>query len=209
MMTGRNGLPLRYREVAPFVWRDVSSGWRLAAKVADGQVVRISMDELSPFMVFDPMPGLRSPAWLMPAFGVALGACLLTSLLWPIAAISRRRHRVRLPIEGMALRGHKVSRIAAVALSAVTAGWFILLIMATKDLDFLSPALDPVLILMYTLSVVVYFGGAAAMLWATRVAWGTARPVTARLWTVVLALSSLVLLYFALIYHLMSFVTRY
>jgi hypothetical protein len=209
LMTGLSGAPMHYREVAPFVWRDVNSGWRMAAKVVDGRVVRISMDELSPFMVFDPMPGSRSPAWLLPALGVALGACLLTSLLWPVAAISRRRHRVRLPIEGLALRGHKLSRIAAVALSAVTAGWATLLIMGTKDLDFLSPALDPVLILMYALSVVVYFGGAAAMLWATWVAWATARPVTARLWTVVLALSSLVLLYFALVYHLMSFVTKY
>jgi CubicO group peptidase (beta-lactamase class C family) len=209
LMTGRNGLPVHFREVAPFVWRDVNSGWRLAAKVVDDRVVRVSMDELSPFMVFDPMPGPRSPAWLKPALGVALGACLLTSLFWPVAAISRRRHGVRLPIEGVVLRGHKVSRIAAVALSAVTAGWFTLLIVATKDLDSLSPALDPVLILMYTLSVVVYFGGAAAMLWATWVAWSTARPVTARLWTVVLALSSLVLLYFALVYHLMSFVTKY
>jgi len=54
---------------------------------------------------------------------------------------------------------------------------------------------------MYALSVIVYFGGAAAMLWSTWVAWGTARPVTARFWTVVLALSSLVLLYIALVYH--------
>jgi len=209
MMLGANGLPRHYREVAPFVWRDVNSGWRLAAKVVDGRVVRFSTDEISPFMVFDPMPVLHSPAWIMPAFGVALGACLLTSLFWPIAAISRRRHRVRLPIEGVALRAHKWSRIAAVALTVVTASWFLLLIIGSKDLDFLSPSLDPLLILMYALSVIIYFGGVAVMLWATRVAWSTARPITARLWTGVLALSSLVLLYFAFIYHLMSFVTKY
>jgi len=33
--------------------------------------------------------------------------------------------------------------------------------------------------------------------------------VAARLWTGILALASLVLLYFAVIYHLMSFVTKY
>jgi hypothetical protein len=208
LMMGRNGQPVHYREIAPFVWRDVNSGWRLAARVVDGRVIRMSMDVLSPFMVFDPMPAWRSTAWLKPALDLALGACLLTSLLWPVAAISRRRHGVRLPIDGLALRGHTVSRIAAVALSAMSVGWFSLLVSSSNS-GFLSPALDPVLILMYALSVIVYFGGAAAMLWSTWVAWGTARPVTARFWTVVLALSSLVLLYIALVYHLMSFVTKY
>jgi hypothetical protein len=47
------------------------------------------------------------------------------------------------------------------------------------------------------------------MLWSGWVAWTTARPVAARLWTGILALASLVLLYFAVIYHLMSFVTKY
>src|ERR1700689_3820185 len=37
---GRNGAPRRYREVAPFVWRDVDSGWRLAAQAGNGRVRR-------------------------------------------------------------------------------------------------------------------------------------------------------------------------
>jgi hypothetical protein len=209
LMIGSNGQLRHYREIAPFVWRDVNSGWRLAAKVVDGRVVRLSTDEISPFMVFEPFPAWASPAWLVPAVCVALLAVLLTSVFWPIAAISRRRHRARLPIEGLALRGHRVSRIAAVALSAMTVGWVTLLLSATADLAKLSPALDPVLILMYILSILVYFGSAGAMLWATRVAFTTPRPIGARLWTVVLALSSLVLLYFAWLYHLMSFVTKY
>src|SRR5262249_15110300 len=115
----------------------------------------------------------------------------------------------RLPLEGLALRGHRVSRIAAVALAAVTVGWGVLLLSATADLAKLGPGLDPLLILLYVLSVVIYFGATAAMFWAKRVAFVTPRPVAARLWTVVLALSSLVLLYFAWLYHLMSFVTKY
>jgi hypothetical protein len=116
---------------------------------------------------------------------------------------------VKLPIDGLALRGHKVSRIAAVALSVVSLGWLTLLLVTSSGLDIFSPSLDPVLILLYTLSVIGYFGGVAGMLWATWVAFTTPRPVMARLWTVVLALSSLVLLLFALLYHLMSFVTKY
>ena len=209
MMKGRSGAPRHYREVAPFVWRDVASGWRLAAKVVDGRVVRFSMDELSPFMVFEPSPGWRSSAWVLPGMAVALAACLLTSVCWPIAALSRRRHGFLLPITGVALRGHEVSRWVAVAMSVVTLSWFGILLKGLMDLDFLSPSLDPVLLLMYTISVIVYFGGSAAMLWSAWIAWSSPRPIAARIWTTVLALSALMLLYLAWLYHLMSFVTRY
>jgi hypothetical protein len=209
LMRGANQIPVHYQEIAPFVWRNLTTGRRLAAKVVDGKVVRISMDELSPFMVFDPTPAWRSPAWLLPALGIALLSVVLTGALWPVAAISRRRHRVQLPIAGRALKGHRVSRIAAAAIATMTVAWLLLLSVAGKDLAYLGPSLDPVLLLMYALSVVVYVGGAVAMFWSGWVAWTTARPLAARLWTGVLALSSLVLLYFAVIYHLMSFVTKY
>ncbi|MGH8138187.1 MAG: serine hydrolase domain-containing protein [Steroidobacteraceae bacterium] len=209
LMMGRNGVLQHFKEIAPFVWRDTSSGWRMAANVADGHVKRFSVDEISPFMVFDPTPGYRSPAWLRPGVAIAFGACFLTALLWPIAAISRRRHRVQLPLAGVALRGHRVSRIAAAVLSGMTLVWFVFLIGATKDIATLTSSLDPLLILLYLLSVVAYVGGTAAMIWSAWIAWSTPRPVAARIWVAVLALSAVVLLYFAQLYHLMSFVTKY
>jgi hypothetical protein len=209
LMKGPNAELVHYREIAPFVWRDTTTGRRLAAKLVDGRVVRLSMDELSPFMVFDPTPAWKSPSWLLPALGAALTACLLTGLLWPIAAISRRRHGVQLPVVGLGRRAHGVSRVAALALAAVTVGWLALLLGGTKDLANLSPSLDPVLILMYALSVIVYIGGTAALFWSAWVAWTAARPMGARIWTLILAISSLILLYTAVIYHLLSFVTKY
>jgi hypothetical protein len=209
LMKGANQIPVHYQEIAPFVWRSLTTGRRLAAKVVDGRVVRFSMDELSPFMVFDPTPAWRSPAWLLPALFIAFTAVLLTSLFWPVAAISRRRHHVQLPVTGLALKGHRVSRIAAAALATMTVAWLLLLTVGTKDLANLGPSLDPVLLGMYTLSVIVYVGGAVAMLWSGWVAFTNPRPVAARIWTGVLVFSALVLLYFATIYHLMSFVTKY
>ncbi|MBS0417192.1 MAG: beta-lactamase family protein [Proteobacteria bacterium] len=209
LMKGPTQVPVHYKEIAPFVWRQTDNGRRMAAKVVDGKVVRVSMDELSPFMVFDPTPAWRSPAWLLPAFFASLAAVVLTAVFWPIAAISRRRHGVRLPLTGVALKGHKVSRIAAAALAAITGGWLLLLIGVASNLENLAPSLDPVLLLMYTLSLIVYVGGAAAMLWAGWIALTTGRPVAARIWSVILAVAALILLYVALLYHLMSFVTKY
>jgi hypothetical protein len=145
----------------------------------------------------------------MPAFVIAIAACLLTALLWPIAAWSRRRHGVQLPVTGLAWCGHLASRVTAAALTLVTLGWFLVVVLGLKDLEVLRPPLDPVLLLLYLLSVVVYIGGAVVMLWSVRVSWITSRPMGARIWTAVLALSSLILLYFAVLYHLMSFATKY
>jgi hypothetical protein len=91
----------------------------------------------------------------------------------------------------------------------MTGGWVLLFLLGATDLNNLTKSLDPVLILMYLTSVIVYWGAAAALIWASWIAWSTARPLAARIWTVVLALSAIVLLYFALLYHLMSFVTKY
>ncbi len=209
MLKGLNQATRYYREVEPFVWFDQASRWRLAARVEEGHVARFSADEVSPFMVFEPVPWWRSPAWLQPAAAASLVACLLTALLWPVAAIVRRRYRVTLGLSGRVARGRLLSRVAAVAISAVTVGWATIIIVGLQNLDFLSPRIDPLLMLMYVLSVVAYAGGAAVMVWAAYVAWGGARPWTARLWTTVLALAALTLLWTGWIHHLMSFQTNY
>jgi Beta-lactamase len=198
-----------YQEVQPFVWVDPDSGWRLAAKIVDGHVVRFSDDEISPFMVLEPTPWWRSPAWLQPAIIASVAACLLTALLWPVAVIVRRRHRVLLGVTGRDARAHLLSRLACAAIAAVTAGWAILIGLGLTHLTLLGPGLDPWLFLMHLLSIIAYVGGAAALLWAAYTVWTGRRPWPARLWTTALALSALVLLWSACAYHLMAFRTSY
>ena len=55
-LTGLDGLPVKWREIAPYVWRDVNGSDRLAAKVVDGKVVRWSFEPVSPFTVMEPVP---------------------------------------------------------------------------------------------------------------------------------------------------------
>ncbi|MBS0366043.1 MAG: beta-lactamase family protein [Proteobacteria bacterium] len=205
----RNTQLRKYREVAPFVWRDVNSNWRLAAQVVDGKVARLSVDEVSPFMVFEPFPWSLSPAWQRPAAIVALAACLLTALLWPIAVLVRRRLRVPAALPPRAARARRYGRIAATALALMSAAWTGLVVAGITSLNVFSSGLDPVLWLMYLLSVIVYVGGTALMLWSTYATWTAERPWTARLWSLLLALSALLLLQVAWSHHLMSFMTRY
>jgi hypothetical protein len=62
---------------------------------------------------------------------------------------------------------------------------------------------------MYVLSVIAFIGGTVLMLWSAYVTWTERRGWPARLWSLVLALSALVLLQVAYTQHFMAFVTRY
>ena len=44
LATNPAGVPVKWREVEPFVWRDVDGKNLLAAKVEDGQVIRFSFE---------------------------------------------------------------------------------------------------------------------------------------------------------------------
>ena len=99
--------------------------------------------------------------------------------------------------------------MAPLALTLVSTGWVVIIVAGIQSLDLLGPRLDPILMVMYVLSVLAYAGGAAALVWAAYVTWTGSRPWTARLWTSVLALSGLTLLWMAWIYHAMAFRTNY
>jgi CubicO group peptidase (beta-lactamase class C family) len=209
LLHGINGAARHYREAQPFVWVDPDSGGRLAAKLVEGRVARFSADEISPFMVLEPVPWWRSPAWLQWAAPASLAACLLTALLWPVGAIVRRRYHVTLGLSGRAARGHLLSRLASVAIAVVTFGWAGVIVIGLTHLTVLGPDFDPWLFLMHALSVVGYLGGAAALLWSAYVAWSDRRGWAPRVWTTILALSALTLLWTAVVCHLMSFRTSY
>lgn len=209
MFHGLGGADRRYQEVQPFVWVDPASGRRLAAKVVDGRVTRFSADEISPFMVLEPIPWWRAPVWLQPAAATALAACILTALLWPIAAMVRRRYHVVLGLAGRPARAHRVSRLASATIAAVTIGWATVIALGLNDLTLLGRRLDTVLIAMHALSIISYLGGGAALLWACYVVWADRTRWAARLWTTTLAVSGLVLLWTASVCHLMAFRTSY
>lgn len=208
LLTSPAGTPRRYREVAPYVWQDVESQWRIAAKVEDGRIVRFSQDELSPFMVFEPTPASRG-AWLAPAFAVALAATLLTTLFWPIGAVVRRRLGASLGLTPEGAQARKYTRLGALALAAITLAWLGVAILGLTTLSLLVPSFDPLLYVLYALSVVAYLGGTALVVLGCIKTLRAGRPWYSKAWAIVLALSGLVLLYFAWIGNLMSFQTHY
>jgi CubicO group peptidase (beta-lactamase class C family) len=203
------GAPAKWREVEPFVWRVVNGKDLLSAEVKDGRVVRFSFGELSPFMVFEPSPASISPSWLLPALIAALAAALLTTLAWPVSALTRRHYGATYALGGDDARAHRLVRIAALLVIAWTIIWAVTISKMISDLTMLVPSVDPWLWFLQLTSLVVFMGAFAVGSWNALVVARGPRKWYAKTWAVVLALSFAVLLWAALAFHLIAFDVNY
>lgn len=199
----------KYREVAPFIWVEVGGKNRLAAQVADGKVVRWSVDDFSPFMMFERAPAWKSPTWLAPAAALSLAALVLTVVLWPVTAIVRRRYGKPFPLEGRNATAYRVVRAGALASALAIIAWGATVMALFSNLRLMNPSFDIVLLALQILGTLAVVGGFLVALWNVAVVWRGRRSWFAKLWSVVIALSTFVLLWLAVAYHLVGFSVNY
>jgi CubicO group peptidase (beta-lactamase class C family) len=206
-----SGVPRNWVEIAPFVWLDKDGGHeRLAAKVVDGQAVRFSIDGISPFMVFDRVPWQQNGAWLVPLLYGALGALVLTAVLWPVTALVRRRFGASLALSPDALRAYRFSKIGSILLAAALGLWAYTVIRMFGDFNNLSESFNSTIHFAQLFGILAFLIGTVFILWNLRTVWSNGtRRWPAKVWSVVLALSALVVLWVAFAFHLIGFGVYY
>ena len=209
LLNGLNGQPRHWVETEPFVWQDIDGHERLAAQVVDGQVVRLSIDTISPFMVFDRAPWYRDSAWLLPAFLTAIAILFLTGLLWPARALVRRRFGAALALEKKELWSYRLARIASWAIVGVLVAWAGLIITMMSDFNNLSPAFDPIILVVQVLTFVAVLGGLVVLLRDALLVWRGKRGWKAKVWSVALVLSALIIVWVCYSFNLLSLGTNY
>ncbi|MEO8449485.1 MAG: serine hydrolase domain-containing protein [Gemmatimonadota bacterium] len=203
-----SGRSKRWREIAPFVWRDVDGPDRLGAKVEAGRVVMFSADETSTSTVFLPTPWWRSSAWLVPGLKASLLVLVLTIAQWPIAVVARRRYGSA-PPAAPAAAITKRNRLAALAVVGTFAAFAATIVLMISDFTLLTPSLDWWVWLLHLLALIAFVGGAGAALWNTGRTWASRPPWFTRLWTSAVAASCLVILWTAVAFKLIGFTARY
>ena len=203
------GKPRHWVEIAPFVWLDAESHDRLAAKVVDGKPVRWSYDLLSPFMVFDRVPWYANSAWLRPLLIVSLAALLLTAVTWPITAWVRRSYQAPLRLPPAALRAYRWSKIGAILILAGLGSWLLTVLLMLKNTNNLDGRLDPLIWFDEIFGTLAFFAGLALMLWNLWTVWLGERRWPAKVWSVVLTISAVTVLWVALAFRLVSFGAHY
>jgi CubicO group peptidase (beta-lactamase class C family) len=209
-MEGLGDTPRKWIETAPFVWQDAYGHQRLGAEVRNDTVVRWSVDELSPFMVYLRAPWYRDAAWLMPMTKASLATILACALSWPLGAIVRRRYGVALSTQTSDGRLHRLVRGFSWLALAVIAGWALLFTSLERTGDGLSGGLlDGVIWLLEIMGAIGFLGLLAAALWNLKASGSRHRGWLARLGRVVLALASVTLAWVAWEFHLISFGTHF
>jgi CubicO group peptidase (beta-lactamase class C family) len=134
--------PRDWIEVAPYVWEDRNTGEKLAAEIKDGKVVQLSVEPVSPFMVYMPAPAGTNAAWLLPALLVALALIVLAALFWPIRAGLRWYFGATFALKGPALVAWRLSRLASWLVVIATAGWLGLITAFSIDIGSIGGPLD-------------------------------------------------------------------
>jgi CubicO group peptidase (beta-lactamase class C family) len=198
------GPPREWFEIAPFVWQDAYGHGRLGAIVENGRVARWSFDPVSPFMVWDRAPWYRDAAWLMPVFVASLVLIVLTALSWPIGAISRRRFGVAMALVGPDLKSYRLVRGFCWLVVAAFGGWAWLFSSLGSETN-VDGAIWPLEIA----GTVGYVGLLCAALWNLQRIWRDRRGWFAKLWSVLLVLAALFILWVTLSFHVISFGARY
>jgi CubicO group peptidase (beta-lactamase class C family) len=192
-------------EIAPFVWRDRTTGERLAAEVMDGRVVRLSTDAISPFTVLTPAPVSTNLAWLLPALLAALATVLIAALAWPVRALVRRDFKAPFPFAGATARAYRLSRAFAWLVLLAVAGWIGLVVAFSADIGAIGGPLDWLIHTLRILTPVAALGLLATTAWLLVRTFRDKRRWTMKLGALLLVLAGLVLSWVTFAFHLYGF----
>jgi hypothetical protein len=206
-----SGLPMKLREISPFVWQEVGGSKRLAAVVKDGKVEMLGMEPFSPIMVFLPVEPAKSARLLSPLGGAAVAVLLLSVLAWPITALVRRSYGKPFPLSGARATGYRLSRGTALVTLIGLGGVGYLFATLSKGLggvETLAGQSGAILAIQAVLAAGLV-GGLLASAYNLYAGFTGGAGWFGKLWSLLLLLAFAVLLWIAISYKLISFSTNF
>jgi hypothetical protein len=193
-ITDLAGSPRKWREVKPFLWKEVNGADFLqAVRNADGSIKMFSITPYAPIIEFLPAPTSLNAGWILPVAGLTFLIMIIAALGWPIVALVRRRYKYESGMAGRSLQLHRATRITAWLFIALAVGWMMCLSAVSKDLDALNGGLDFRMRLLQ-LMLLVAIAGAIASVWnAYVVATAPGKHRVATVWAALIAVSAIFL----------------
>jgi CubicO group peptidase (beta-lactamase class C family) len=195
----------RFRETRPFVWRELGGREWIALEQTGNTASRVAIN--SPIAVFTRPSWWRSPQWLLPLYLFAILSLVLTLVIWVVRYWLCRSapEPAKMPESRLIRTGLQKSGVVAAV--GTELAW--LLTSAFGLTKFSSPSLDLWVLTLQVLSFFTYSGAAAALLTDAVLKSNGHFKWRVRLWSMVLALSALTLLWDAVVFHLIGFSVRY
>ncbi|HEY5754424.1 MAG TPA: serine hydrolase domain-containing protein, partial [Steroidobacter sp.] len=205
---GLNGVRKRWREVAPYVWREVGGRQRLVARIDAGQVKAIGMDSLAGTGILLPVPTRRSSGWIFPVLFTAVAVLVLSAICMPVAALVRRHYRAPLILPPPASTARVLSRVAVIANISLLAGWALVLRNGLNDFSLFMSQLDAWLRLLHLIGVAAAMLSIAAV-WNAWLSWRGPQPRAMRIGNSAIAAACCVVAVFAFAFNLVTLGLEY
>ncbi len=204
-----DGQPRRWREVKPFVWREVGGSHSLIAKRVDGKVVEIASDVYPQVWTLTRTPFWSSGAWNVPLLIATLAMLLLTVVFWPVKAVLRWRYGSPFPLRGRAATVYRLTRVAAMIDLAFLGGFLGALTYGGTHLEFFDTTNDWMFLGLQMLGVVAVIGTGFPLyeLWLALA--DRARPWWTKLTDLLIALAALAVVWFAFSLNFVNFHLNY
>ncbi len=143
MVTDYAGTPKKWREVKPFVWREVHGKQLLIATVKNGEVTEIAGNETPQIITLMHVSFWQSATLNLILFVGMLCMLALTVLFWPIKAVLRWRYGASFALEGRAAMLYRLTRVVALCDLILYGGFLGFIAYASSNhLELLSPSSD-------------------------------------------------------------------
>lgn len=205
------GVPRTFREVRPFVWREVNGHYLLVARVKDGQVTELVTDAIPQIIAFQRARWWEAASINLPLAIGMLAMLALTVIFWPVKAILRWRYGTRFPLEGSAAMLYRLTRIVAlcdVVLFGGLLGWFGYA--ADNHLELLNASYDWVLRIVQLIGLAGTIGVIAPVLNAVEAfRGGKGRPWWTKGTDVLVASAAILSVWYVLSQHILTLNLNY
>jgi CubicO group peptidase (beta-lactamase class C family) len=202
------GQPKRWREAGPYSYREIDGPGRLGFRRDERGAVTDLLPN-APIYVAQRVSGLRSSAVLLPIVGGSLAFIGATLVLWPVAAMVRRRYRRVVAPDGGTRVLHRMSRVTCLLIAGMLGALVFPFTKVNDDIAYLGDKATPYLHVSHVLGWLACAGAVAVILamfrfWRTPgIGWWP------RLHSTLLAIAVVVFLVFAWQWQMLSPSTKF
>lgn len=191
------GKPSVWREVEPFVWRHIDGYERLTAVMTeDDKLDYITFEPVSPIIHLAPAPWYRNSGLIMPLLMLAIGILLITLVLWPVRAIVRWRYGRQFEPDGQEAMAYRLTRVGIGLVFLFLIAWILVFQTLMSNLSGLSGGFIAQLRVTQFIQLFLYAALAVAV-WNIWVVWTNGQSWFAKVSSVLIALSILMIVFFA------------
>ena len=162
-----NGKPKKWQEIRPFVFQEVDGQDLLIFKKMENPS-RFRIIIPFPFFVYDAAPWYLNSKFVTTILVFTIGIFLLTLILWPVAAITRRYYGKRLELEPSQSSFRRWTKIIAIINLVILIAYALFIIQGFESLGILTSKNDNIIRIFQVIAVIAGLGSLIVILKAFR-----------------------------------------